>query len=186
MHLKVGDKIPSFSLKDQNGNVRNPDQLNKPLVLFFYPKDDTPGCTLESKDFSNLNKIISKSSGNELMSSYKRASNILESELKEQNLDLSNKADPGVFKTDFEKNLFKKINHLRKYFSSLNKDEVYSETLDNLLDAKKVINEFFDNVIVNDVDPGIRKNRLELIQILCKTFNNYINFSLVETQKWKN
>ncbi|MBD1152180.1 glycine--tRNA ligase subunit beta [Pelagibacterales bacterium SAG-MED22] len=130
-----------------------------------------------------LDKIISKSNGHELISSYKRASNILESELKVQNFDLSNTTDPGIFKTDFEKNLFKKINDLRKYFSSINKDEVYSETLDNLLDAKKVINDFFDNVIVNDVDPGIRKNRLELIQILCKTFNNYVNFSLVDSQK---
>ncbi len=130
-----------------------------------------------------LDKIISKSNGHEIISSYKRASNILENELKEQNLDLSNTTDPGIFKTDFEKNLFKKINDLRKYFSSINKDEVYSQTLDNLLDAKKVINDFFDNVIVNDVDPGIRKNRLELIQILCKTFNNYVNFSLVDSQK---
>ena len=130
-----------------------------------------------------LDKIISKSNGHEIISSYKRASNILESELKGQNFDLSNTTDPGIFKTDFEKNLFKKINDLRKYFSSINKDEVYSESLDNLLDAKKVINEFFDNVIVNDVDPGIRKNRLELIQILCKTFNNYVNFSLVDSQK---
>ena len=130
-----------------------------------------------------LDKIISKSNGHEIISSYKRASNILESELKGQNFDLSNTTDPGIFKTEFEKNLFKKINDLRKYFSSINKDEVYSETLDNLLDAKKVINDFFDNVIVNDVDPGIRKNRLELIQILCKTFNNYVNFSLVDSQK---
>ena len=131
----------------------------------------------------HLDKIISKSNGYEIISSYKRASNILESELKGQNFDHSNTTDPGIFKTDFEKNLFKKINDLRKYFSSINKDEVYSETLDNLLDAKKVINDFFDNVIVNDVDPGIRKNRLELIQILCKTFNNYVNFSLVDSQK---
>jgi glycyl-tRNA synthetase beta chain len=131
----------------------------------------------------HLDKIISKSNGYEIISSYKRASNILESELKGQNFDHSNTTDPGIFKTDFEKNLFKKINDLRKYFSSINKDEVYSESLDNLLDAKKVINEFFDNVIVNDVDPGIRKNRLELIQILCKTFDNYVNFSLVDSQK---
>ena len=130
-----------------------------------------------------LDKIISKSNGQEIISSYKRASNILESELKGLNFELSNTTDPGIFKTDFEKNLFKKINELRKYFSSINKDEVYSETLDNLIDAKKVINDFFDNVIVNDVDPGIRKNRLELIQILCKTFNNYVNFSLVDSQK---
>ncbi len=131
----------------------------------------------------HLDKIISKSNGHEIISIYKRASNILERELKGQNFDHSNTTDPGIFKTDFEKNLFKKINDLRKYFSSINKDEVYSETLNNLLDTKKVINEFFDNVIVNDVDPGIRKNRLELIQILCKTFNNYVNFSLVDYQK---
>ncbi len=130
-----------------------------------------------------LNKIISQSDGYEIISSYKRASNILEVQLKDQNFDLSNTTDPGIFKTDFEKNLLKKINDLRKYFSSINKDEVYSQTLDNLLDAKKVINEFFDNVMVNDVDPGIRKNRLELIQILCKTFNNYVNFSLIDSQK---
>ncbi len=130
-----------------------------------------------------LDKIISKSNGNEIISSYKRASNILESELKGQNFDISSKTDPSIFKTDFEKNLFKKITDLSKYFSSINKDEVYSETLDNLFDAKKVINDFFDNVIVNDVDPGIRKNRLELIQILCKTFNNYVNFSLIDSQK---
>ena len=54
-----------------------------------------------------LNKIISTSNGFELISSYKRASNILESELKGQKFDLSNTTDPGIFKTDL-KNLFEK------------------------------------------------------------------------------
>tara|TARA_Y100001968_G_scaffold164649_1_gene150692 strand:+ start:1185 stop:1634 length:450 start_codon:yes stop_codon:yes gene_type:complete len=45
--LKIGDQIPSFSLKDQNGKIRTSYKSNKPLVLFFYPKDDTPGCTIE-------------------------------------------------------------------------------------------------------------------------------------------
>ena len=104
-------------------------------------------------------------------------------ELKSQSFELSNTTDPSIFNTDFEKNLFNKINHLRQYFSTIDKDEVYSQTLNNLLDTQQVINEFFDNVTVNDVDPGIRKNRLELIKILCKTFNNYVNFSLVDSQK---
>ncbi len=130
-----------------------------------------------------LDKIISKSNGYEIISSYKRASSILENELKGGTYDLLNTTEPSIFKTDFEKNLLKKINDLKKYFSSINKDEDYTQTLNNLLDTKKVINEFFDNVIVNDVDPGIRKNRLELIQILCNTFNNYVNFSLVDSQK---
>ena len=54
MKLIVGDQIPSFSLKDQNGKIRSSNKLNKSLVLFFYPKDDTPGCTLETKDFNSL------------------------------------------------------------------------------------------------------------------------------------
>jgi len=59
--VKIGDKIPSFSLQDQNGKRRKSDQLNKPLVLFFYPKDDTPGCTIEAcgfRDKYDLFKIL--------------------------------------------------------------------------------------------------------------------------------
>ena len=46
--------------------------------------------------------------------------------------------------------------------------------------VKKQLNEFFDNVIVNDQDELIKKNRLELLQMLCKTFDSYLNFSKVE------
>ena len=64
----------------------------------------------------SLNKIISKPSGIDIISSYKRASNILDDELKDQDFELSNTTDPGIFKTEFEKNLYKKIKDLRKYF----------------------------------------------------------------------
>ena len=76
----------------------------------------------------------------------------------------------------------KKINELRKYFTNTNKDENYTESLTKLADAKKVIFEFFDNVIVNEKDFTIKKNRLELIQMLCKTFDYYVNFSLIDSQ----
>ena len=59
--LKIGDQIPAFSLKDQNGNIRSSNKLNKSLVLFFYPKDDTPGCTIEAcgfRDKYDLFKIL--------------------------------------------------------------------------------------------------------------------------------
>ena len=116
------------------------------------------------------------------MASYKRASSILESELKNSDLELSNTTDPGIFKNDYEKNLLKKINELRKYFTNINKDENYVESLTNLAGAKKVIFDFFDNVKVNDEDKNIKKNRLELLQMLCRTFDNYINFSNIETK----
>ena len=130
-----------------------------------------------------LNRVIIKDIGNDIILSYKRASNILENELKNKDLDLSNTTDPGIFKNEYEKNLYKKIHELRKYFTSINKDEDYYVTLGNLANAKPTISDFFDNVIVNDEDHTIKKNRLELLQMLCKTFDNYINFASIESIK---
>lgn len=49
--LKKGDKAPIFESKDQRGNtIRLHDYLGKKLVLFFYPKASTPGCTTEACD----------------------------------------------------------------------------------------------------------------------------------------
>ena len=50
--LGCGDRAPQIALSDQNGIERRSDQLaGKALVLFFYPKDDTPGCTMEACAF---------------------------------------------------------------------------------------------------------------------------------------
>lgn len=50
--LKVGDKAPDFALVDQAGNIqRLSDQLGSWVVVYFYPKDDTPGCTTEACQF---------------------------------------------------------------------------------------------------------------------------------------
>ena len=68
-----------------------------------------------------------------------------------------------------------------KALTSINKDEDCQVTLGKLADTKVTIAEFFDNVIVNDDDQSIKKNRLELLQMLCKTFDNYINFSNIES-----
>lgn len=49
MALQTGDKAPDFEEKDQNGNlVRLSDYNGKKVVLYFYPKDDTPGCTAQA------------------------------------------------------------------------------------------------------------------------------------------
>jgi peroxiredoxin Q/BCP len=50
--INVGDAIPDFQTKDEEGNViRMSDLLGNPIVLYFYPKDDTPGCTKEACAF---------------------------------------------------------------------------------------------------------------------------------------
>ncbi len=64
--LKPGNKAPLFSLPDQTGNIHHlADSKGQWVLLYFYPKDDTPGCTKEAcgfrdikKDFENKNAII--------------------------------------------------------------------------------------------------------------------------------
>jgi thioredoxin-dependent peroxiredoxin len=52
IELKVGDKAPAFSLKDENGKtVKLSDFEGKRVVLYFYPKDDTSGCTTQACGF---------------------------------------------------------------------------------------------------------------------------------------
>ena len=52
MALGVGDSLPRFCLEDQDGEQRTPEMVRgRWLVLFFYPKDDTPGCTIQACSF---------------------------------------------------------------------------------------------------------------------------------------
>jgi len=74
MALTIGKKAPTFSLKDKDGVTLALKDVTTPFtVLFFYPKDSTPGCSIEAGEFSRLNKtfkeqgitVIGISGGNE-------------------------------------------------------------------------------------------------------------------------
>ena len=59
--LQVGDKAPDFSLPDQDGKTVSLKSLKaKQVVLYFYPKDDTPGCTKEACGFRDSSRAIEK------------------------------------------------------------------------------------------------------------------------------
>jgi len=64
--IEIGDQVPNFSLRDQNNKIFNiADNIGKPMVIYFYPKDDTPGCTKEAckfrdefENFTDLGAIV--------------------------------------------------------------------------------------------------------------------------------
>tara|TARA_B100000953_G_scaffold176407_1_gene145333 strand:- start:1710 stop:3776 length:2067 start_codon:yes stop_codon:yes gene_type:complete len=127
-----------------------------------------------------INKNISKDICKNIIGTYKRASNIIDQELRNEKEKIIGHPEASLFTKDEEKYLFEKINEIRKYFSSTKKQESYEETLKILAEAKPTTDNFFDNVIVNDENIDIKKNRLELLQMFCRTFNNFIDFSKVE------
>ena len=123
-----------------------------------------------------MNKYINKDIGKNAIYSYKRASNILEREKRE----IFGKPDAVLFRKDEEKSLFEKINEIRIAFSAKEKEKNYENLLIQLSEIKKYTDSFFDNVVVNDENHDIKNNRLELLKMFCKTFNNFIDFSKLE------
>ena len=127
-----------------------------------------------------INKNISKDICKNIIGTYKRASNIIDQELKDKKEGFLGQPESFLFKKGEEKDLYDKINEIRKYFAGTRKQESYDETLKVLAEAKPTTDNFFDNVIVNDENLDIKKNRLELLQMFCKTYNNFMDFSKVE------
>ena len=127
-----------------------------------------------------LNKNIKNELGQDVVGIYRRSSNILKSEINKNKLELSDTVDTGLFKNDFEKNLYKKIQEIKKYFVNMEKRDNFEENLKELSKFKQEVNLFFDNVKVNDENELIKKNRLELLNLLCKSFDNFFNFSKIE------
>ena len=123
-----------------------------------------------------MKKFISKDLGKNAVSTYKRASNILEQEKSVS----KNGPDAVLFKHEEEKELFERINNIRKAFTLKEERKNYEEHLKLLSDTKLSTDKFFDNVKVNDENKDLKNNRLELLQILCSTFNSFVDFSKLE------
>jgi peroxiredoxin Q/BCP len=61
MKIEIGQSAPLFALNsDENKEVKLSDLKGKNVVLYFYPKDDTPGCTIEAQDFTKKSKEFKK------------------------------------------------------------------------------------------------------------------------------
>ena len=61
MKLNINDLAPDFSLPDQDNKIHKlSDYKGKWELLYFYPKDNTPGCTIEASDFRNMSDQFAK------------------------------------------------------------------------------------------------------------------------------
>lgn len=114
-----------------------------------------------------LKEFLAKEDGKQLLNAYKRASNILGS----QNID--GIVEPNLFSTQPEKELFE----VTQKISLQIVDKDYDETLNLLQNLLTPITSFFDNVLVNDSDPKIAKNRLLMLQDVCELFHKIAKFT---------
>ena len=127
-----------------------------------------------------MNKNFNKEIGKDAIYSFKRASSILDHESKKLTKELTGRPDAVLFRKDEEKFLFEKLNEIRKSFTIKEDRKDYEELLTKLAEIKEHIDNFFDNVVVNDENQDIKNNRLELMAMFCKIFNTYIDFSKID------
>ena len=169
-----------FFLKERFKNILKNKNIRKDVIQSVIALHNESNFLNLYKKCIAMNKNISKEVGKSIIGSYKRASNIINQEIKNYKEGISGNPESYLFKKDEEKYLYEKINDIRKYFPNAKKVENYEETLGILAASKLTTDNFFDNVIVNDDNLDIKKNRLELLQMFCKTYENFIDFSKIE------
>ena len=178
----ITDKLSNFILERFKYFMKEK-EIRKDIIessLINFKIDDLLIIYLKAQ---KLNKIINKEIGADLIKNYKRSFNILNSEMNKIDNENFSNVDPALFKSDYEKDLYKKLHEIIKDFSNIKIENDYDTQLSLLSTVKQEVTNFFENVIVNDSDESIKKNRLLLLKLVCKTFDNYLSFAKLETIK---
>merc|ERR1719203_878232 len=95
LNLAVGEAAPDFSLEDQNGKTVTRSSIKKPLVVYFYPADSTPGCTVQANTFNDQVKDIRKQFGADVVGVSGQDVESKQKFAQELGLDFSILADEG-------------------------------------------------------------------------------------------
>jgi peroxiredoxin Q/BCP len=149
MSLKIGDNAPDFEVNNQKGEaVKLSDYLGKKVVLYFYPKDNTPGCTAQAcnlrDNFQSLTDngyvVLGVSTDNEK----KHQNFITKYELPFTLLADTDKVVHGLYDTWQEKQLYGK-----KYMGTVRTTFVINETgmIENIIEKVKT-KEHFNQIII--------------------------------------
>ena len=141
-HLVIGDQAPSFRSKDQDGKeIKLSDYIEKKLILFFYPKASTPGCTMEAKNLRDNYKLL-------LQKGFEIIGVSADSERRQKNFCIKNEL-PFSLLVDEEKEVIKAYGvwGLKK-FMGREYEGIHRTTF--VIDEKGIIEQIIDKVKTKD------------------------------------
>lgn len=127
-----------------------------------------------------ITKCIKQPEGINSIAAYKRAKNILEQNEDIIKGNIFGTPDIVLFNSEIEETLFAKINEVKEYFTTPSRLRNSKKTIQMLSEVKVITDQFFEEVKVNDENEEVKKNRLELLLLMCKTFDNFTDFSKFE------
>lgn len=139
MQLQIGSKAPDFEVNDQDGNsVKLSDFRGKKVVLYFYPKDNTPGCTAEACNLrDNYNELRKR--GYEVLGVSKDSEKSHQKFIEKQNLPFRLLADTEKKNHDLYGTWVEKSMYGRKYMGTARKTFIIDENgkIENIIEKVK-------------------------------------------------
>ena len=129
-----------------------------------------------------LQDFVEGDAGANLLSAYRRASNIVRIEEKKDSASYDGAAEPAKFQLPEEKALFAALEQEALAARKRIGVEDFVGAMSALSDLRAPIDAFFDKVTVNDPEPGLRANRLRLLSTIRATLNTVADFSKIETK----
>jgi len=178
-NAKLADDLIEF-FNDRFKNLLKDKNLRLDVVdsvLFKNRSDDFYSLFLK---ITTIAKHIKKTEGMNAIATYKRAKNILEQNEQIIKDTIFGNPDVVLFNSEIEETLLVKINEIKDYFTTPSRLRDSAKTIQMLSEVKLITDQFFEEVKVNDDNEDVKKNRLELLLLMCKTFDNFTDFSKFE------
>ena len=178
-NAKLADDLIEF-FNDRFKNLLKDKNLRLDVVdsvLFKNRSDDFYSLFLK---ITTIAKYIKKPEGMNAIATYKRAKNILEQNEQIIKDTIFGNPDVVLFNSEIEETLLVKINEIKDYFTTPSRLRDSAKTIQMLSEVKLITDQFFEEVKVNDDNEDVKKNRLELLLLMCKTFDNFTDFSKFE------
>jgi glycyl-tRNA synthetase beta chain len=126
-----------------------------------------------NKKIKMIIKFLKSKNSERILNMHKRITNIL----KKQNFKNSSEINPKLFKHNLEQELYEKIKFINIKVKILNKQKKYQKSIIELININYILEKFFKNIIINHKNEKIKKNRLNILYMIQKTFHNIAIFS---------
>jgi len=133
-----------------------------------------PSIVARAKELAGL---LESEAGESLLAGYRRAANILRAEEKKEKTKFNSPVDNSVFSQDQEAQLFSAIKVVNESVAASIADENFAAAMTDLASLRTSVDAFFEDVMVNDDDPIVRVNRLNLLARLRETMHLIADFS---------
>lgn len=179
-NLKFTDDILDFLL-ERFRNLLKDQNIRAEIIEAVVDSKRVDNVLSIYQKIKSLHKFMKMQEGKDIIEVYKRAKNILSEFEKDLDKTIFGNPETVLFNSPEETALLEKINAIREHLTTPARFRSDDETLKILAESKDIVDKFFDNVKVNDDNDQIKKNRVELLFLLRKTFDSFCNFSKFES-----